>query len=63
VLFLGVHPPDEVRVDIDVHGRRVIGGAVLRFLRELVTPDALHCYRQETASRKRVRGGKPKERK
>jgi hypothetical protein len=31
VLSLGVRPPDELRVDIDVHGRWVIGGVVLLF--------------------------------
>jgi hypothetical protein len=31
VLGLGVRPPDELRVDIDIHGRWVIGGVVLLF--------------------------------
>ena len=30
VMSFGVRPPDELRVDIDVHGGWVIGGVVLR---------------------------------
>lgn len=46
VLGLAMRSPDELRVDVDVHGRWVIGGVVLHFLRELEPPDALHCHRQ-----------------
>jgi len=48
VLSLGVRPPDEQRVDIDVHSGWVIGGVILLFSREMVTSDALHCYHQRT---------------
>jgi len=44
VLSLRLRPPDELRVDIDVHGGWVIDGVVLRFLRETVRADAFHCY-------------------
>lgn len=44
VLGLRLRPPDKLRVDIDVHGGRVIDGVVLRFLRETVRADAFHCY-------------------
>ena len=43
VLGLGVRPPGELRVDIDVHGGWVFRGVVLRFFRETVPADALHC--------------------
>jgi hypothetical protein len=57
VLGLGMRSPDELRVDIDVHGRCVIGGGVvLHFLRELEPPDALHCYRPNKLKRERGRG-------
>jgi hypothetical protein len=43
VLGLRLRPPDELRVDIDVHGGWVIDGVVFRFLRETVRADAFHC--------------------
>jgi hypothetical protein len=56
VLGLGVRAPDELRVDIDVHGGWIFGGVVLCFLRETVPADALHYHRSESSdTRKRAR--------
>lgn len=44
VLGLRMRPPDELWVNIDIHGGWVVDGVVLRFLREPVRADAFHCY-------------------
>jgi hypothetical protein len=51
VLCLGMRPPRELRVNIDVHGRRIVGGVVFRFLKETVITNTIHCYRRETQER------------
>ena len=52
VLGLRLRPLGELWVDIDVHGRWVIDGVVLRFLRETVRADTFHCYDPKTQERR-----------
>ena len=52
VLGLGLGPPDELWVNIDVHGGWVIDGVVFRFLGETVRADALHCYSSNAQQRR-----------
>jgi hypothetical protein len=37
-----MHAPYQLRIDIDVHGRRVVDGVILPFLGEMIFPDTFH---------------------
>jgi hypothetical protein len=45
-----MHAPYQLRIDINIHGRRIIGGVILSFLRETILPDTFHFKESKVES-------------
>jgi hypothetical protein len=53
-----MHTPYQLRIDIDIHGRRIIDGVILSFLRETILPDTFHFTESKAESSTRERNKK-----
>lgn len=49
-LSLRTHAPCQLRIDIDVHGRRVVNGVILPFTGKTIFPNTFHFRESKTES-------------
>lgn len=53
-----MHAPYQLRIDIDIHGRRVVDGVILSFLRKTVLPDTFDFTKSKAESSTKERNKK-----